>query len=250
MKKNRFNIENVRINITNIEDAANRIIKKAEKNEPAYVCVTNVRATYIGNHDEKYCDILNNSFLTIPDGKPLVWFAHLSGFKEVEKTSGPDLFIEICKLTEHTELTHFFYGSTPEVIEQLQKKLLLKYPELKIVGVVSPPFKPVEELAQSNIINEINQLNPNFIWIGLGAPKQERFINLIYNKVNSSVLIGVGLVFEYEAGTVKRAPIWMQNYGLEWLFRFMQQPRYSMRSLKAFRYFILLLIKTVIFKKW
>ena len=246
----RFKINNINISITNLDDALVCIKRQIILKQPGYVCVTNVRATYIANKDPNYCRIQNNSFLTIPDGKPLEWYARIIGLKQVSKTSGPDLFHRLCQISEENNFTHFFYGSTPEVIDKMQINLKSKYPKLNILGAVSPPFKPIEELANDRIIEQINSLKPNFVWIGLGAPKQERFIDLISNRIQSSILIGIGLVFDYEAGTVKRAPRWMQNYGLEWLFRFMQQPRYSMRSLKAFRYFILLIIKTVIFKKW
>lgn len=244
--KNRFKINNVAISITDLNDTTNRIKRKVESNSPGYICVTNVRATYFGNHDPNFCRILNNSFLTIPDGKPLEWYAHLSGFKQVQKTSGPDLFERICELSEKEGYTHYFYGSTPEVIKKMLLNLKSKYPHLKIIDAISPPFAPVEELANEKTIEQINKLNPSFVWVGLGAPKQERFMDLIIDKIETSVLIGVGLVFEYQAGTVIRAPKWMQKNGLEWLFRFIQQPLYSHRSIKAFKYFMVLLFKKLI----
>ncbi len=97
---NRFHIENVSISITDLDDTVQKILTKAKSKSPGYICVTNVRALYIGNHDKEYCRILNNSFLTVPDGKPLEWFAHVAGFKNVRKTSGPDLFERICQLSE------------------------------------------------------------------------------------------------------------------------------------------------------
>jgi N-acetylglucosaminyldiphosphoundecaprenol N-acetyl-beta-D-mannosaminyltransferase len=241
----RFHIDKVGISITNIDHATDRILKRAEKRMPGYVCVTNVRATYIGNHDENYCRILNNSFLTVPDGKPIEWYARLSKHKQVGKTSGPDLFTRICDLTENTEYTHFFYGSSPKVIALMKRNILREWPNLKIAGAVSPPFKPVEELATDEIVNKINKHKPTFVWVGLGAPKQEKFIDLIIKRIENSILIGVGLVFDYQAKTVKRAPVWMQKNGLEWCYRFIQQPLYSRRSLIAFRYFI-----SLITKKW
>lgn len=102
----RFKIDSVAVNITTPEQA----VKKAESCSPAYVCGTNVRARYNGNHDENLCPILNNTFLTVPDGKPLEWYAHLSGLKMVRKSSGSDIFNKICQLTQNTKLTHFFMG--------------------------------------------------------------------------------------------------------------------------------------------
>jgi N-acetylglucosaminyldiphosphoundecaprenol N-acetyl-beta-D-mannosaminyltransferase len=245
----RFNIENVGISITNLEQAVDDIIKKAECSEPAYVCVTNVRALYIGNHDTDYCRILNNSYLTVPDGKPLEWYAHVTGLKNVKKTSGPDLFERICQLSESKEFTHFFYGSTPQIVTKMKENVLKKYPKLKIICAISPPFGSAQELANNEIIQQINTLKPTFVWIGLGAPKQEIFMDLIVNQIQSSLLIGIGLVFEYQAGTVIRAPKWMQNYGLEWLYRHIQQPKHINRKNYHRNFSIILLIIKAFFNK-
>lgn len=245
----RFKVKNTGISITNLDHAVTCIKNRIDLKQKGYVCVTNVRATYVANNDPDYCRIINNSFLTVPDGKPLEWYARLIGLKKVSKTSGPDLFNKICEISEGNNYTHFFYGSTPEIIEKLQNNLKKKYPQLVIKGAVSPPFKPVAELADERIIDQINSLKPTFVWIGLGAPKQERFIDLIINRIDSSILIGIGLVFDYEAGTVIRAPKLLQNIGLEWVYRFIQQPRLSVRSLRAFQFFIALLIKTT-FARW
>lgn len=221
----RYKIDKVKLSITNVDEAAGLIIKEAKNKRPVYVCVTNVRTTYIGNHNEQYREILNNSFLTLPDGKPLEWYARAAKINRAKKTSGPDLFENICRKTENTGLTHFLFGSTPEVIKKMQVNIKRKYPNLKIVGAVSPPFKPVEELATDEIVEQVNRLKPSFFWVGLGAPKQEQFIHLIKDRIKSSIMIGVGLVFEYQAGTVKRAPKWMQKNGFEWLYRHVQQPK-------------------------
>lgn len=247
---NRFKIKHVAISITDLDHAVGEIVKKAETKTPGYVCVTNVRATYIGNHDPEYCRILNQSFLTVPDGKPIEWFAHFSGYKQVKKTSGPDLFERICNLSEGKGFTHLFYGSTPEVIGKMEKNLLEKYKKLRVIDFVSPPFASAEELANSEIVEWINKLKPTFVWIGLGAPKQERFINLIKDRVHSSILIGVGLVFDYQAQTVKRAPLWMQRCGLEGIYRDIQQPnRVTMQTYVRLFSIIPLLVKALFTKK-
>jgi N-acetylglucosaminyldiphosphoundecaprenol N-acetyl-beta-D-mannosaminyltransferase len=238
----RYKIENVSINITDLDDATQKIIEKAKSKSPGYVCVTNVRALYIGNHDNDYCRILNNSFLTVPDGKPLEWYAHVAGFKSVKKTSGPDLFEKICQLTENKNYTHFLYGSTPEIVSKMKENVTKKYPKIKIIGAVSPPFATAQELADEDIIHEINKLEPTFVWVGLGAPKQEIFMDLIANRIRTSILIGIGLVFEYQAGTVLRAPKWMQKSGLEWFYRHLQQPNLINRNNYARNFSIIALI--------
>jgi N-acetylglucosaminyldiphosphoundecaprenol N-acetyl-beta-D-mannosaminyltransferase len=237
----RFAIGQVRINATDLERATGVLLERAETLESAgaaYLCAPNVRATYIANREPDYAAILNGSLLTVPDGKPLVWYAHLSGLKQVRRTCGPDLFNRICQETEGTALTHYFFGSTPEVISKLEERLKVKYPRLNVVGMQSPPFAPLEVLAQSGIVEEINRLRPTFVWVGLGAPKQERFIAQIIQRVDASILLAIGLVFEYEAGTIKRAPKWMQRCGLEGVARVCQQPERTGRAAKVFSWMI------------
>lgn len=222
---NRFIIDRVGISITDPEDAVEQLLNLAENKQAAYVCVSNVRAVYIGNHNSDYGKVLNQSFLTVPDGKPIEWLSRLAGIRRLKRTSGPDLFNLICQRTENSVYTHFFYGSTSEVIERMKKNLRARWPGLKIAGAVAPPHGTAEELVNEDLIGQINSIRPSFVWVGLGAPKQEQFMDLIIKHVHSSILIGVGLVFDYQAGTVKRAPLWMQRTGLEWLYRDLQQPR-------------------------
>lgn len=243
----RFNIEKVKISIIHLEEAVLRIMDRAKSRIPGYVCVTNVRATYIGNRDPKYCSILNQSFLTVPDGKPIEWYAKISGFKDVKKTSGPDLFNRICDETENTSFTHFFFGSSMDILEKMLANIKNKWPGLKIAGAISPPFKPVEELATDEIIKTINHHKPNFVWVGLGAPKQEFFMKLIMDRIENSILIGIGLVFDYEAGSVKRAPLWMQKSGLEWTYRLTQQPQNIKRAKAPFFWIIIKILKQLFF---
>jgi N-acetylglucosaminyldiphosphoundecaprenol N-acetyl-beta-D-mannosaminyltransferase len=240
----RYYINHVGVSITDLPKTIKSIQEHIEKGSTTeYICVTNVRAAYIGNHDSNYCKILNNSFLTIPDGKPLEWFAHFAGFDNVKKTSGPDLFKAICEVSRDKGYSHYFYGSSPDVINKMTSNLKNKYPGIKILGSVSPPFKSAHELVTDELINDINKENPTFLWVGLGAPKQEIFIDIIRKKIKKSILIGIGLVFEYEAGTVYRSPQWVSDMGFEWLYIWFQQPKKIIRSYKYFPYFILLLIK-------
>ncbi len=239
----RFYIDNLAFSITNPNDAIKKIIQKAESKTPGYICVSNARATYIANKTPEYCNILNNSFLTLPDGKPIEWCARLTGLSNVKRTCGPDLFKQICQLSVDQKYSHIFYGSTPQIIENLVKNLKKKYPGIDIMAAISPPFGTVDELANDEIINKINTYNPTFVWIGLGAPKQEYFMYKVISKINHSILIGIGLVFEYEAGTVERAPKWMQRSGTEWLFRAFQQPQRLKNFYKPFFYILLKLLK-------
>lgn len=226
------NILGLNVTVTNMKETVDYIEGNIEKLKGKYICITNVHTTIMAYENEKYMDIQNNAALILPDGNPLSALSRKMGFKEAKRVTGPDLMHEIFKLSEENRCKHYFYGSTEETLKQLNIKLKEKYPKINIVGMLSPPFKEEVSLENEEKLNEINKLNPDFIWIGLGAPKQEIWMRLHENKVNG-LMIGVGAGFDYFADKIKRAPKWMQKSSLEWLYRLMQEPR---RLFK--RYFI------------
>ncbi|MGC9353284.1 MAG: WecB/TagA/CpsF family glycosyltransferase [Mariniphaga sp.] len=234
----RYNIGRVAISKTNLEKTINAINEAIRRNEPGYICVTNSRTTYLANRESTYCHIQNNSLLTVPDGVPLVWIAHNFGHKEVERVSGPDLLNAILKISVDNGYSHYFYGSTPEAISKIGNNLKFKYPGLIVKDAVSPPFQPLEVFDIEGLAKELNVLKPTFFWCGLGAPKQERLIALLQPKLEHTMCIGVGLAFEYLAGTIRRAPKWMQISGLEWFYRLSQQPQNIRRAVRPFSWVI------------
>lgn len=236
--ENRFYIKNIGINAVNISDALSFIDQSINSGKTGYVCVTNSRTSYLANKDEEYCEIQNKSLLTVPDGMPLTWIGRNLGHKNVDRVSGPDLMDAIFKISVEKGYSHYFYGSTPNTIEQIQKKLSEQYPGIDMKGAVSPPFQPIENFDIEEISKQVNSLKPTFFWCGLGAPKQERLNALLQPKLDSTICIGVGLAFEYIAGTVKRAPKWIQKSGLEWFYRISQQPKIFKRIIKPFIWII------------
>ena len=239
MEIERFNIGKIRISDINLPKALDIIENTLRQNQLGYICVTNSRTTHLANINESYCEIQNNSLLTIPDGMPLVWIAHNSGFKNVGRVSGPDLIEAVFKISREKNYSHYFYGSTPKTIFRMQSNLQKRFPGLEIKGAFSPPFQPLEKFDIDSLAKEINRLKPTFFWCGLGAPKQERLIALLQPKLDSTISLGVGLAFEYLGGTVKRAPLWMQKTGLEWLYRLAQQPKNIKRAIQPFSWIIL-----------
>ena len=218
------NILGVNINVTNMEDTVKIITENLEHIKGDYICVSNVHTTVMSYEDENYKEIQNKGFMALPDGKPLSIVSIKKGFKEAERVTGPDLMEKIFEISEINEYKHYFYGSTQETLDLLKIKLCEKYPNMKIVGMYSPPFRELTTEENRKILKEINEKSPDFIWIGLGAPKQEIWMSKHKNKVNG-LMIGVGAGFDYHAGRIKRAPKWMQDYSLEWLFRLFQDPK-------------------------
>lgn len=189
-----------------------------------YVCISNVHTTVTAYRDEKYRAVQNGSALSLPDGKPLSIVQRYRGYENAGRVPGPDLMPEIFALSEKKGYRHYFYGSKQSTLDALKERLLEKYPKLNIVGMYSPPFRPLTEEEDQEAVERINAVKPDFIWVGLGAPKQEIWMAEHENRVHG-LMLGVGAGFDFHAGTIKRAPKWMQELCMEWLYRISQDPK-------------------------
>jgi N-acetylglucosaminyldiphosphoundecaprenol N-acetyl-beta-D-mannosaminyltransferase len=178
-----------------------------------------------GFWDADFRRIINEAYLSIPDGKPLEIFGRLKGNKEISRLFGPTVMEHFIDWGRDEGHTHFFLGSSEKNLQLLRTAINQKYPGAKIAGMISPPYKPVEEWDNDALISAINEAKPDFIWIGLGAPKQERWMFQHYRHINSGVLFGIGAGFDYLAGNTRHAPEWMKKFALEWLYRLIQEPR-------------------------
>lgn len=209
----------------------------------SYICVSNVHTTVYAYDHKNYKNIQNQAVLALPDGKPLSILCKMKGYRFAERVTGPDLMGEIFRLSEIEGYRHYFYGSTNETLEALKKNVLKIYPRLEIAGMYSPPFHHVSNREDDEIVGLINAADTDFIWVGLGAPKQEVWMSNHNGRVKG-LMIGVGAGFDYYAGNIKRAPLWMQNLSLEWVYRLFQDPK---RLFKRYAYtnikFLLLLLK-------
>lgn len=216
------NILGTTIAVTNMGEVLQKIERDMDALRGKYICVSNVHTTVTAYEDASYRDVQNGAAIALPDGKPLSLYSKKHGFPEAERVTGPDLMGEL--FARDNGLKHYFYGGTEETIETLKKKLPEAYPGLQIAGMVSPPFRTLTEEEDAAEMQAMNDSGADIIWIGLGAPKQERFMAAHQGKTNG-VMIGVGAGFDYYAGTIKRAPMWMQKMSLEWLYRLMQDPK-------------------------
>lgn len=237
------NILGVNINVTNMKETISYITDNLEKLKGNYICVSNVHTTVMSYENEKYRNIQNSGVMALPDGGPLSFISRRRGFKEAERVTGPDLMKEIFKISEEKGYKHYFYGSTQETLDELNIKLKEKYPKLNIVGMYSPPFRKLTDEEDKEITDNINASKADFLWVGLGAPKQEIWMNEHKNKVKG-LMVGVGAGFDYHADKIKRAPNIFQQLCLEWLFRLFQEPnRLFMRYMTTNFKFIFMLLK-------
>ena len=218
------NILGVNIAVTNMKKTVDYLDTNLKALSGSYICVSNVHTTVTAYRDPEYRAVQNGAAMNIPDGKPLSIVQHLSGEKEAGRVPGPDLMPELFRLSEEKGYRHYFYGSTQETLDALKDRLSEKYPEMKIVGMYSPPFRPMTEEEDREAVERINAAKPDFIWVGLGAPKQEKWMANHEGRV-CGVMLGVGAGFDFHAGTVKRAPKWMQEVCMEWLYRIGQDPK-------------------------
>ncbi len=212
----------VGVSVSKLDDAAKHICESIDTLRGKYICFTNAHTIITAHDDPEYLTVQNSSALTFADGKSVMNTEKKRGYDYAERTAGPDFMKKVFEKTSDGTLSHYFFGSTNETLSELRRLLKLRYPNINIAGTFSPPYTPDGECSEA--IELIKEANPDFIWIGLGAPKQEKWMYRHMNEFNG-VMLGVGAGFDFHANTLKRAPVFMQKMGLEWLYRLMQEPK-------------------------
>lgn len=189
----------------------------------SYICVSNAHTTVMAHDDPAYLEVQSESFLTLPDGKPL----SMAGAKLVPsmaRVTGPDLMREVFSDARFAGCSHYFYGNTEENVGKLVEALRASYPDLDIAGWEPSVFRSMSEAEEDGLCARIEDSGADFAWIGLGAPRQEEFCHRNSGKT-SALMVGVGGAFNILAGITPEAPRWMQDLSLEWLYRLIQEPR-------------------------
>jgi N-acetylglucosaminyldiphosphoundecaprenol N-acetyl-beta-D-mannosaminyltransferase len=182
-----------------------------------------VHSVVTARQDPAFRRVLAESDLNTADGVPLVWAARAAGHAGQQRVAGPDLINPLCRAAAQEGVSIFLYGSTPEVLAAFRDKLVASHPDLTIAGAISPPFRALSDAEKSEIVDTIKGSGARIVWVGLGCPKQEKWMWEHRPKLNT-VMIGVGAAFDYEIGRLRRAPSWMQRAGLEWAYRLIQEP--------------------------
>lgn len=285
----RVNVLGVGVSATSMDEAVGRLVEARQNGESGYVCVTGAHGVMESQRDEELCQIHNHSLMTVPDGMPTVWMGYEYGFMKMSRVYGPDLMLAVCEATatldmqsvkreEHGEedsmphvacptradkkfLTHFLYGATEETLQKLKENLEHRFPGIQIVGTYAPPFRPLAENEELELQQVVAACRPDFFWVGLSTPKQERFMAaharvaqsetvdghsvivdqesqtsnhlqqpttdsaVIRFPLDCGIMLGVGAAFDIHAGNMKDTPKWIQNAGLQWLHRLCKEPR-------------------------
>jgi N-acetylglucosaminyldiphosphoundecaprenol N-acetyl-beta-D-mannosaminyltransferase len=190
-----------------------------------YVCCVSVHGVVVAQRDATVRDALNKAGMATQDGMPLVWWSRRFGFPQAGRVCGPDLMDAMCAIAAERGHRHYFYGGTPEVLDRLIARLAERHPGFTVVGHRSPPFRALTAEEDAADVAAINATQPDFVWVGLGMPKQEKWMAAHVGRIDAAALLGVGAAFDFHAGTTPRAPLWMQRSGVEWLFRLATEPR-------------------------
>jgi N-acetylglucosaminyldiphosphoundecaprenol N-acetyl-beta-D-mannosaminyltransferase len=189
-----------------------------------YICVTSVHGVITAQDDPEVHRILNEADIATPDGMPLVWAIRSFGHREQQRVYGPTLMLELCRGAEAAGLKVFLYGGREATLPLLIERLTARRPGLQIVGSYSPPFRPLTEEEDARVCEQIRSSDADIVFVGISTPKQEKWMYQHRDAFPGVTLIGVGAAFDFHAGCVKQAPAWMQNSGLEWLYRLCAEP--------------------------
>lgn len=228
----RMSVLGIPIDVVNMQRAVGLILEwAAVSTKPRMIFVRDVASLMLARSEPKLRALHDQAALVVPDGMPLVWIGRLRGLgDEIGRVAGSDLVDAVCSASQQTSLRHFFYGGKPGVADEMARKLQSRFPELTIVGTMSPPMREIHgdyafDTAARTELQQLREAAPDVVWVGLSSPKQEYWMAAASKELQRGVLLGVGAAFDFQSGAVKRAPLWMRARGLEWLYRLLSEPR-------------------------
>ena len=217
----RYNVLGVGVSALSFQQARDLVVGVRGAKRLGYVCLCTAYGLDEARKDPAYRRIFNESWLTTPDGMPVVWM----GPKGVERVYGPELMEAVCDAGRPRGLRHYLFGGRPGVAEELRARLEARFPGVQIVGAYTPPFRELTAAEMEGLASDVARAAPDIVWVGLGTPKQERFMAGPGSQLDAALLVGVGAAFDFLSGRVRQAPRWVRRSGLEWLFRLCAEPR-------------------------
>jgi N-acetylglucosaminyldiphosphoundecaprenol N-acetyl-beta-D-mannosaminyltransferase len=239
----REDIHGVPVSALTMSRALEEINEWIASERRTYVCVLDVHALVEAQSAPELREIYRFADMVTADGVPLLWLLRGKGHRTAERVCGPDLMPALFDDSQRHGHRHFLYGSTEATLSLLEQELKRRFPRAVMAGSYAPPFRPLSEQEERDADRMVNRANPDIVWVGLGAPKQERWMAAHRPHLNASVLIGVGGAFDMVAGKVRRAPRFIRRMGCEWMYRLAQEPgRLSGRYLEANTKFVRMLI--------
>jgi N-acetylglucosaminyldiphosphoundecaprenol N-acetyl-beta-D-mannosaminyltransferase len=243
-QRDRHDVLGVKVDVLTFQKALLRFDEWIHTRAQQFVCVADAHVVMQAQWNDDFREILNEAGMVTPDGMPLVYLLRSARRGPVERVYGPDLLLRTCEHSIFRQYRHFFLGAAPGVAQRMAERLEDRFPGLVVSGVCSPPFRPTTEAEDLAIAAVINRTRPDFVWVGLGTPKQERWMYRFRKLLNAPILISVGSAFDYFSNEKRQAPRALQRVGLEWLFLLAYEPRrlwprYS-RVIPGFLYLLML----------
>jgi N-acetylglucosaminyldiphosphoundecaprenol N-acetyl-beta-D-mannosaminyltransferase len=212
--------------LTDYERTMDWIDATVARRDKGYICVAATHTVMACQEDPELRRAVDGASLVVPDGQPLVWALNLLGARLAHRVYGPDLMDAACARAARTGTRFYLYGGrNPGALAQLARNLRLRHPGLRIVGGHVPPFRELTPEEEQAVVRDIHGSRADVVWVGIGVPKQEKWMARMHPRLGAPVLVGVGAAFDFHAGLVPQAPAWMQRSGLEWLFRLAHEPR-------------------------
>jgi N-acetylglucosaminyldiphosphoundecaprenol N-acetyl-beta-D-mannosaminyltransferase len=218
-------ISGVSFDFLDIRDAARLIDGWRRRGRRGYVALVNPHSVMLCKRDEQMRSAVEAADLVLPDGVGIVLAARILGYGRRHRVTGPNLMLHLCDAGREMGLRHFFYGGGAGVAERLAERLSGRYPGLEVAGYESPPFRELSSDEDRQAVDRINAARPDIVWVGIGAPKQEKWMVGHRRRVHASAIIGVGAAFDFHSGAVRWAPSWIRRLGCEWAYRLVLQPR-------------------------
>lgn len=222
----RFNVLGTAVHALDLDRACALVVEGSQKSgRGRYVCCCDAHSITRAKRSPEHRRALNAAYLATPDGMPLVWLGRLAGFRNITRVYGPDLMLAVCRATAGGAYSHFLYGAAPGTADELAARLTKRFPGLRITGTHSPPFGPLDTAEGETLASRLRELRPDFLWIGLGTPKQEAFMARHAATFDCGIALGVGAAFDMLTDRVRQAPRWIQRSGFEWMWRLSREPR-------------------------
>ena len=220
-----YDVIGTRVSAVSMQSLCGAVLGWRGDGKNHYVCFADVNSLIQGRDNPAMRQALADADVVSPDGTPLAVVGKLLRRVGVSKTSGPDFLEAFCAASAGTGVRHFFLGGQAGVAATLASTLAARFPGLEIAGTYAPPRFPLTEVQNAELLDAVKSARPDVVWVGLGAPKQEIWMHQNRGQLAGATLLGVGAAFDFSAGTVRRAPKWMQKSGLEWIYRVSQEPR-------------------------
>jgi len=221
----RVDVLGVPVSATSLDQALDRAEAWIAARDPHFVTFTGVHGVMESQSDPELLEIHRRAGMVCPDGMPMVWSSKLAGVRTTTRCYGPDFLLAMAERAAAKGYTSFFYGGNEGVAEQLAASLAERFPGFTTVGTYCPPFRPLTEDEQQEVVDTIRAAKPDMVWVGLSTPKQERWMDAFVDRLDVPVLFGVGAAFDIHSGNLSQAPRWMQRSGLEWFYRLLVEPK-------------------------